>query len=80
MQIHSHHDKGDFHCKDFMRKVTIEIPAKDDFAKNNADAICDSACAELMGDGRIVIIPAEEAIRIRTNKTADAVVSGKEEK
>jgi nitrogen regulatory protein P-II 1 len=56
-----------------MPKVKIELMVKDESVQNIIDAICDSACSGQIGDGKIFILPAEEAIRIQTKETGDAV-------
>ena len=58
---------------DFMPKVKIELIVKDEAVRHIVDTICDAACTGHVGDGKIFIMPAEEAIRIQTRETGDAV-------
>jgi len=59
----------------FTKKVQLEILVKNDAEKQKAvDAIVLSARTGNIGDGKIMVLPVEEAIRIRTGeKNEDAV-------
>jgi nitrogen regulatory protein P-II 1 len=52
-----------------LKKVRIEIAVNDNFVKPAIDAIIKGARSGEIGDGKIFILPVEEAIRIRTGET-----------
>ena len=72
-EIREHHGDGSSPINDFMPKVKIELIVKDESVRNIVDTICDNACTGHVGDGKILILPAEEAIRIQTRETGDVV-------
>ncbi len=63
--------RGAEYMVDFLPKLKIEIVTTDELAPRVADAIINAARTEKIGDGKIFIIPVEEAIRIRTGETGD---------
>ncbi|HYV01557.1 MAG TPA: P-II family nitrogen regulator [Actinomycetota bacterium] len=59
---------------DFVPKVQIEVMAEDDEVQAVVDAILASARTGKIGDGKIFVLPAEQAYRIRTGEMGpDAV-------
>jgi nitrogen regulatory protein P-II 1 len=72
-EINQHQGHGRSSLHDFMPKVKIELMVKDESVQNIIEAICDSASSGQIGDGKIFILPAEEAVRIQTRETGDAV-------
>ena len=57
-----------------LKKVRIEIAINDDFVDQAIDAIVEGARSGNIGDGKILVLPIEEAIRIRTGeKGTDAI-------
>jgi nitrogen regulatory protein P-II 1 len=59
---------------DFMPKVKIEIVIEDDLVQEIIDIICESAFTGNVGDGKIYVIPVEEAIRIQTKENGDMIL------
>ena len=59
---------------DFMPKVRVELVVKDEEAGSVTDAICDAACTDRTGDGKIFVMPVETAVRIQTRERGDTVV------
>lgn len=57
---------------DLLPKIKIEIVAKDEDVEKIVDAIMESARTGAIGDGKIFILPLEEAIRIRTGERGNA--------
>ena len=55
-------------------KVRFEIAVSDHFVQPTIDAICAGARTGEVGDGKIFIIPVEEAIRIRTGERGAKVL------
>lgn len=54
---------------DFISKVKIEVVLEDSQVAEAVRAIQDSARTGQIGDGKIFILPMEEAIRIRTGES-----------
>lgn len=50
-------------------KVRFEIAVSDDFVQPTITALCDGARTGEVGDGKIFVLPLEEAVRIRTGDT-----------
>ncbi len=66
--------RGAEYVVDFIPKIKLEIVAEDNMAQTIAEAICKEASSGKLGDGKIFIMPVEEAIRIRTGeKGKDAI-------
>ena len=53
---------------DFVPKVKIETVVEDDLVETIVNAIINCNRTGEVGDGKIFVIPVEEAIRIRTNE------------
>jgi len=59
---------------DSLPKVKVEIVVADDLVTKTIDAIVKSAKTGKIGDGKVFVVPIEEAIRIRTDERGDAAV------
>ena len=59
---------------DLLPKTKIEIIAHDNQVKQIIDTIVKSASTSTIGDGKIFVIPVENAIRIRTAETGEIAV------
>ena len=66
--------RGSEYVVDFLPKVKIEIVLADDKFAEAVDTIIKAAHTGKIGDGKIFVLPVEEAIRIRTSERADAAV------
>ncbi len=59
---------------DFLPKIKVEIAVSDEMADKAVQAIVQAANTGRIGDGKIFVLPVEEAIRIRTGERgSDAV-------
>ncbi len=66
--------RGAEYVVDFLPKVKIEILVEDDKAAAVTEAIIAAARTGRIGDGKIFILPVEDAVRIRTGERgADAI-------
>ncbi|HWX78281.1 MAG TPA: P-II family nitrogen regulator [Candidatus Acidoferrales bacterium] len=65
---HSELYRGAEYSIDYLPKVKIEILVPDEKAVQVVDAIVTAARTGKIGDGKIVITPVEEVIRIRTGE------------
>ena len=66
--------RGAEYVVDFLPKIKIEIAVADDMADKVVEAIVGAANTGRIGDGKIFVLPMEEAVRIRTGERGpDAV-------
>ena len=71
---HSEVYRGAEYQVDFVPKTKIEVLAADDQVQGIVDAIAKAARTGKIGDGKIVVLPAEQVVRIRTGEMGpDAV-------
>lgn len=47
-------------------KVRFEIAISDEFVQPTVDALCEGAHTGEVGDGKVFVVPLEQAVRIRT--------------
>lgn len=59
---------------DLLPKVKVEIVVSDDLVDQVTSTIMESARTGKIGDGKIFVYPAENAIRIRTGQTGEDAV------
>lgn len=52
----------------FVPKMKIELVVDDDVAPQVVDVIVEAARTGKIGDGKVFVLPAEEAVRIRTGE------------
>lgn len=57
-----------------LKKIRLEIAVNDDYVKPTIDAIIRGARSGSIGDGKIFIIPLEDAIRIRTGEEGNDAI------
>jgi nitrogen regulatory protein PII len=66
--------RGAEYVVDFIPKIKIEIVVDSEFADQAVEKIRGAANTGKIGDGKIFIIPIEQAIRVRTGETGkDAI-------
>ena len=58
--------RGAEYVVDFLPKVKLEIVVEDDMLDRAVEAIQNAAHTGRIGDGKIFIVPVEDAIRVRT--------------
>ncbi len=56
-------------------KVRLEIAVSDDFVQTTVEALCEGARTGEVGDGKIFVLPLEQAVRIRTGDTDTGAVT-----
>ena len=59
---------------DFLPKVKIEVVVPDDQVEKIIEAIVSAAQTGRIGDGKIFVLPVEDAIRIRTGESGDHAI------
>ena len=66
--------RGAEYVVDFLPKVKVEVVVEDDQVERVCDAIEAAARTGRIGDGKIFVVPIEQAIRIRTgDRGVDAI-------
>ncbi len=71
---HTEMYRGSEYTVDFLPKVRIEIVTSDDLAAKAVNAIVARAKTGKIGDGKVFVLPVEQAIRIRTEETGDSAI------
>ena len=66
--------RGAEYVIDFLPKVKVEVVVEDVLVENVIEAITQAARTGRIGDGKIFVVPIDEAVRIRTgDRGADAI-------
>ncbi len=68
--------RGAEYAVDFLPKVKLEIVVPDDLAEKVGVVLLEACQTGRIGDGKIFVIPVEDALRIRTGERGEAAVSG----
>jgi nitrogen regulatory protein P-II 1 len=63
--------RGSEYTIDFLPKVVIEVAVPDDLCDKVIDTIVQAAKTEKIGDGKVFVLPMEQAIRIRTGEQGE---------
>jgi nitrogen regulatory protein P-II 1 len=66
--------RGSEYVVDFLPKIKIEVVLSDDKVDSAVETIIKAARTGKIGDGKIFVLPVEEAVRIRTAERAEAAV------
>jgi nitrogen regulatory protein P-II 1 len=66
--------RGSEYSIDFIPKIKLELILRDDLVQKVTDIILQHAKTGQVGDGKIFILPVEEAIRVRTGESGDAAL------
>jgi nitrogen regulatory protein P-II 1 len=56
-------------------KVRFEVAVSDSFVEATVQALCEGARTGEVGDGKIFVVPLEQAVRIRTGESDEAAVT-----
>lgn len=67
--------RGAEYVVEFLPKIKVEVFTLDDKAASVVEAICSAAATGHIGDGKVFVLPVDEAVRIRTRETGDDVVT-----
>jgi len=65
---------GETYTVDMLPKLKIEVVVKDADADRVVEIIINSARTGNIGDGKIFIMPVEDAVRVRTGERGDVAV------
>ena len=66
--------RGAEYVVDFLPKIKLEIVVRDEIVDRVISAISDAANTGKIGDGKIFVLPLEEAVRIRTGERGPSAV------
>ncbi len=66
--------RGSEYTVDFLPKVKFEIVVADDRVTKTVAAIVAAAKTGKIGDGKVFVMPIDDAIRIRTEERGDAAI------
>ena len=66
--------RGSEYTVDFLPKVKIEIVTTDALVPKAIEAIVKSAKTGKIGDGKVFVLPIEDAIRIRTDERGETAI------
>jgi nitrogen regulatory protein P-II 1 len=66
--------RGSEYTVDFLPKIKVEIVLADDQADGAIEAIIKGAKTGKIGDGKVFVLPVEEAVRIRTDEKGEKAV------
>ncbi len=66
--------RGAEYVVDFLPKIKLEVVVEDTLVERTVEAIMQAARTGRIGDGKIFIIPVEEAIRIRTGERGSEAI------
>ena len=66
--------RGSEYVVDFLPKIKLEVVVADSKVEEAVKAIVAAARTGKIGDGKIFVLPVEDAVRIRTSERAEAAV------
>ncbi len=66
--------RGAEYVVDFLPKIKLEVAVTDELVEKVIEAIVEAANTGRIGDGKIFVLPMEEAIRIRTGERGSEAV------
>ena len=66
--------RGNEYTVDFLPKIKIDLVVSDDVVDRAVAAIIGAAKTGKIGDGKIFVLPIDDAIRIRTEERGDSAV------
>ena len=72
---HSELYRGAEYVVEFHPKVKVELVVGDDQCEKVTAVLCQSAGSGKIGDGKIFVLPVDDAIRIRTGDRGDAALT-----
>ena len=66
--------RGSEYTVDFLPKVKIEVVVADDLVGRVVESIVKAAKTGKIGDGKVFVLPIEDAVRIRTDERGEAAL------
>ena len=71
---HSELYRGAEYVVDFLPKVNVEVVVPDDLVEKVVQQLAEAARTGSIGDGKIFVLPVEDAVRIRTGERGDSAL------
>jgi nitrogen regulatory protein P-II 1 len=71
---HSEIYRGSEYTVDFLPKVKVEVIVAEDLAGRVVEGIVKAAKTGKIGDGKVFVLPVEDAVRIRTAERGEAAL------
>lgn len=71
---HAEFYRGGEYQVDFLPKIRIDLVVADEDVDEVVDTIVDTSQTGQVGDGKIFILPVEDAIRIRTGESGEDIL------
>ena len=66
--------RGSEYTVEFLPKVKFDVVVEDSLVQKAVDTIVRSAKTGKIGDGKVFVLPIEDAIRIRTEERGDSAI------
>lgn len=66
--------RGSEYTVDFLPKIMIDLAVADEDVSRTVEVIAEAAKTGKIGDGKIFILPVEDAVRIRTDERGEAAL------
>ena len=66
--------RGSEYTVDFLPKVMLDIAVPDDLMQKTVETVANAAKTGKIGDGKIFVLPIEQAVRIRTEEAGDSAI------
>jgi nitrogen regulatory protein PII len=66
--------RGSEYTVDFLPKSKLEIAVADEMVAKTVETIIAAAKTGKIGDGKVFVLPLEEAVRIRTDERGEAAI------
>lgn len=66
--------RGAEYTVDFVPKIKVEVVVRDEDRQQAVDAIVGASKTGQTGDGKVFVVPVDEAVRVRTGETGDSAL------
>ena len=66
--------RGSEYTVDFLPKMKLEMVVRDEQVEEVVKTICTTAKTGKIGDGKVFVMPVEQAVRIRTDEKDDEAI------
>lgn len=66
--------RGSEYTVDFLPKVMVDLAVPDELVSKTVETIAKAARTGKIGDGKIFVLPIEEAVRIRTDEKGENAI------
>ena len=67
--------RGSSYVVDFIPKIKVEVVVPEELVAKVVDTVVTAARSGRIGDGKVFVLPVDDAVRIRTGETGEAALS-----